>query len=336
MTSRPQPAMGGEAEAPRGGMSDAQHSLLSQQMIAAKQARAKAEAERQIRLNRIARLQAEEMKLMKRIEEAHRRTKDVLAQKAAKEQAAIERQNLELAKSDELNEQRLRLVESKMQQRVSIRVSRGHGRGCRPPCWLRAHVPLQRTLKLGAARVARRAPVPSPEFFPCHARHRTPQSSQEACWINRHHAVQSVKERKESIASEAEARRRHELRQKMELRDDIRRQDEARRERRRLAQEAMEQQLKAVHEAKLSSEEARIREQESKLQSLERRERELLQRLRSYQGEQRDALHELESCLPSGGPSRLLGRTGLLRAIDEGQPPALAALLGPSEAGASQ
>jgi len=110
-------------------VSDAQHLMLSSQMIEAKQARAKAEAERQMRLNRIARLQAEEMKLMKRIEETHRRTKDILDQKAAKEQAAIERQNLELARHDELNDQRLRLVESKMQQRASIRVRGAARRG---------------------------------------------------------------------------------------------------------------------------------------------------------------------------------------------------------------
>jgi len=158
---------------------------------------------------------------------------------------------------------------------------------------------------------------------PRHAR--ATQSSQEACWIHRHHTVQSVKERRESVATEAEARRRHELRQKVALRDDVRRQDEARRERRRLAQEMMEQQLKEEQEARLSNEETKIREQEAKLAALERREMQLVQSLKSYQGEQREVLEELEAFLP-GGPNS--ARKSLVRAAHEGpRPPAL---LGPA------
>ncbi|KAJ1640573.1 hypothetical protein T492DRAFT_854939 [Pavlovales sp. CCMP2436] len=113
--------MEGEASSDVSRFSEVQHVMLSSQMIEAKQARSRAEAERQLRLNRIARLQAEEMKLMKRIEETHRRTKDILTQKTLKDQAAVERQTVELTKSEELNSQRLRLVEAKMQQRHNIK-----------------------------------------------------------------------------------------------------------------------------------------------------------------------------------------------------------------------
>lgn len=267
-------------------MSEAQHTHLSSQMILAKQRKAKAEGERQVRFNRIARLQADEMKLMKRIEETHRRTKDVLNQKAEKEQVALERERVERERSAELSEQRQRLLESKVQQKASIQVGAGAREGP-PPRAGSAH-----SLDARATRIPRRT-----------------QSKQEACWMSRHHTVQSVKVQRESIASESEARRQSELRKKSQLRADIRRMDEERRERRRLAQEALEQQLKDGQEGRLTAEEAKIREQEAKLAALERREHALLRSLKSYQGEQREALHELEAYL-SGSPGSRRQRGG--------------------------
>ena len=55
-----------------------QHTIMSAAMLNAKRARMKVEADRQLLANRIARLQAEEMKSVKRIEETHRRTQEIL------------------------------------------------------------------------------------------------------------------------------------------------------------------------------------------------------------------------------------------------------------------
>jgi vacuolar-type H+-ATPase subunit I/STV1 len=119
--------------------------------------------------------------------------------------------------------------------------------------------------------------------------------------------VRSVKERKEWIATEAEARRRQELRQKEKLREEIRKQDDVRRERKRLAQEMAAAQHRSEQETRLTAEQAKISEQEARLMDLERREMQLMQSLQSYNGEQRDAIDQLEAFLPrrsSGRPDR--------------------------------
>jgi len=57
------------------------HALMSAAMIDAKRARMRAEGERQMLANRLSRLQSEELRATKRIEETHRRTMEILAAK---------------------------------------------------------------------------------------------------------------------------------------------------------------------------------------------------------------------------------------------------------------
>ena len=65
---------------------DTQHAIMSAAMLNAKRARMRVEADRQILANRIARLQSEEMKAVRRIEETHRRTQEILAVKMRQQQ----------------------------------------------------------------------------------------------------------------------------------------------------------------------------------------------------------------------------------------------------------
>ena len=116
---------------------DTQHAIMSAAMLNAKRARMRVEADRQvlgphrpmlaqrpthrptppcaltgsrapsqILANRIARLQSEEMKAVKRIEETHRRTQEILAVKMRQQQLEIERSDQALAKDAALEEKR--------------------------------------------------------------------------------------------------------------------------------------------------------------------------------------------------------------------------------------
>ena len=67
-----------------------QHAIMSSAMLGAKRARMKVEADRQVLANRIARLQAEEMKAVKRIEETHRRTQEILSVKNRQQRSELE------------------------------------------------------------------------------------------------------------------------------------------------------------------------------------------------------------------------------------------------------
>ncbi len=114
---------------------DTQHAIMSAAMLNAKRARMRVEADRQvlwphrpigwpkgpptppcaltgahappqILANRIARLQSEEMKAVKRIEETHRRTQEILAVKMRQQQLEIERSDQAIAKDAALEEKR--------------------------------------------------------------------------------------------------------------------------------------------------------------------------------------------------------------------------------------
>ena len=68
-----------------------QHAIMSSAMLGAKRARMKVEADRQVLVNRISRLQSEEMKAVKRIEETHCRTQEVLAVKNRQQRAELDK-----------------------------------------------------------------------------------------------------------------------------------------------------------------------------------------------------------------------------------------------------
>jgi len=94
------------------------HALMSAAMIDAKRARMRVEGERQMLANRLARLQAEELRATKRIEETHRRTMEILTAKnrhqqheQQKEQARIEHERM----VDQHREQLNRLREERRQ-----------------------------------------------------------------------------------------------------------------------------------------------------------------------------------------------------------------------------
>lgn len=133
-------------------LSDTQHTLLSRQMVEAKRGRAKAEADRQVRgraeesalwrdstrpqtcaaiaprfptqahINRISKLQHEEMRLLKRISEVHTKTKETLAIRAAKEKDLEDKQQLLITREEEQSKQRMEFMKRRQEQREHIRV----------------------------------------------------------------------------------------------------------------------------------------------------------------------------------------------------------------------
>uniref|UniRef100_A0A7S4JDE7 Uncharacterized protein n=1 Tax=Prymnesium polylepis TaxID=72548 RepID=A0A7S4JDE7_9EUKA len=89
------------------------HALMSAAMIDAKRARMRVEGERQMLANRLSRLQAEELRATKRIEETHRRTQEILAAKNRhhqhelhKEQARVEHEQMVDQHRQQLNRMR--------------------------------------------------------------------------------------------------------------------------------------------------------------------------------------------------------------------------------------
>ena len=93
-------------------------------MLNAKRARMKVEADRQVLANRIARLQAEEMKAVKRIEETHRRTQEILSVKNRQQRSDLEKRAARQQQEEELEAHRQALIESKAQQRYAVMAAR--------------------------------------------------------------------------------------------------------------------------------------------------------------------------------------------------------------------
>ena len=104
-----------------------QHALMSAAMLDAKRARMKVESDRQALANRIARLQSEELRATKRIEQTHRRTQEILDaknrhhhQQTEKERARMEQEAIvmehkkELAKVREERKQALQVSKAKL------------------------------------------------------------------------------------------------------------------------------------------------------------------------------------------------------------------------------
>ena len=101
-----------------------QHAIMSSAMLNAKRARMKVEADRQILANRIARLQTEEMKAVKRIEETHRRTHEILSVKNRQQRTELEKRAQRVAQEEELEMHRAALIEAKAQQRYAVMAAR--------------------------------------------------------------------------------------------------------------------------------------------------------------------------------------------------------------------
>ena len=103
-----------------------QHTIMSAAMLNAKRARMKVEADRQLLANRIARLQAEEMKSVKRIEETHRRTQEILLLKTRQQQGELEKEAVKHEEEARLTAHREHLVKQKEEAMVSSAVLK-HG-----------------------------------------------------------------------------------------------------------------------------------------------------------------------------------------------------------------
>lgn len=93
-----------------------QHALMSAAMLDAKRARMKVENDREALANRIARLQNEELRATKRIEQTHRRTQEILAAKNRHHQQLTERDRVKIEHEE--------LVEAHRQALSQIREER--------------------------------------------------------------------------------------------------------------------------------------------------------------------------------------------------------------------
>jgi len=103
---------------------ESQHAIMSAAMINARRARMRVEADRQLLANRIARLQAEEMRSVKRIEETHKKTQEILQMKARHQQSEFEKEASKMGQEDAVEKHRLALLEMKEQQRIAIIAAR--------------------------------------------------------------------------------------------------------------------------------------------------------------------------------------------------------------------
>ena len=114
-----------------------QHAIMSAAMLNAKRARMRVEADRQILANRIARLQSEEMKAVRRIEETHRRTQEILAVKMRQQQVEYERHMAKVEHEGALDAHRQKMLQIKEERKYAILTAkqvRAAARGCG---WLR-------------------------------------------------------------------------------------------------------------------------------------------------------------------------------------------------------
>ena len=101
-----------------------QHTIMSAAMLNAKRARMKVEADRQLLANRIARLQAEEMKSVKRIEETHRRTQEILLLKTRQQQGELEKEAVKHEEEARLTAHREHLVKQKEERKYAVLAAR--------------------------------------------------------------------------------------------------------------------------------------------------------------------------------------------------------------------
>lgn len=103
---------------------EGQHAVLSAAMTNARRARMCAEADAMLLANRLARLEAEELRAIKRIEETHRRTQEILAIKARHQQSDYEKQLSRLGQDEAVERHKHALLEAKEQQRAAVVAAR--------------------------------------------------------------------------------------------------------------------------------------------------------------------------------------------------------------------
>jgi len=109
-----------DAPPPRADPSPSHHAILSAAMLNARRSRLRVEADRQMLANRISRLQAEQTRALKRIEETHKKTQEILAMKARHQQSEFEKEAAKIGQEDAIEKHRQALLQMKEQQRVAI------------------------------------------------------------------------------------------------------------------------------------------------------------------------------------------------------------------------
>jgi hypothetical protein len=97
-----------------------QHAIMSASMTNARRARMRVEADRQLLANRIARLQAEEVRSMKRIEETLRKAQEMLAVKSRHQLSELEKEASRLGHEDAIDKHKQELLQMKEQHRIAI------------------------------------------------------------------------------------------------------------------------------------------------------------------------------------------------------------------------
>jgi hypothetical protein len=101
-----------------------QHALMSQAMLDAKRARMKVESDREALANRIARLQAEELRATKRIEQTHRRTQEILSAKNRHQQQMTSRDKMKNEHGDLVEEHRLALGKLREERKQAMQAAK--------------------------------------------------------------------------------------------------------------------------------------------------------------------------------------------------------------------
>lgn len=107
-----------------GGPPSTTHALMSAAMLDAKRARMKVESDREALANRIARLQQEELRATKRIEQTHRRTQEILSAKNRHAQTLTDRDKMKNEHSDLIQKHKETLVEIREEQRAAAQASK--------------------------------------------------------------------------------------------------------------------------------------------------------------------------------------------------------------------
>ena len=100
-----------------GGPPATTHALMSAAMLDAKRARMKVESDREALANRIARLQQEELRATKRIEQTHRRTQEILAAKNRHAQTQTDREKMKNEHMEVIQQHKEALVKIREEQK---------------------------------------------------------------------------------------------------------------------------------------------------------------------------------------------------------------------------
>ena len=103
---------------------DSQHALMSAAMLDAKRARMRVENDRDALANRIARLQAEELRATKRIEQTHRRTQEILAAKTRHHQQHREKERAKAQQEQLIDNHKEELSRVREERRSALQAAK--------------------------------------------------------------------------------------------------------------------------------------------------------------------------------------------------------------------